>query len=69
MKRIAPLMKGIRFRQLELIDQLEERFRFVGKFSCCRACFLDHGRILLRHLVHLVNGGIHFIECVVLLPA
>ena len=46
--------KRVRFRQLELIDQLEEYPRLVGKFLRRRARFLNH-----------VPGGLGVLEATV----
>lgn len=42
---------------LELANQRGKPFCFLGQTLCGRSRLLDHGCILLRHLVHLIAGG------------
>ena len=44
--------------EFELADQLRKPFAFVGERPAGRRGLFDHGGVLLRHLVHLVDGGV-----------
>ncbi len=48
--------------ELELADQRQERIGLVGEFAAGGGGFLDHGGVLLGHLVHLVDGAVDFGE-------
>ena len=46
------------FAEVELIDEGGEAVGFVGKAARGRGGLLDHGCVLLGHLVHVVDDGV-----------
>ncbi|MND46552.1 hypothetical protein D3C80_374280 [compost metagenome] len=48
--------------QLELRQQRIQRRDFAGQAMAGGSGFLDHRSILLRVLVHLVDGGVDLLE-------
>ncbi|WP_367269423.1 response regulator [uncultured Brevundimonas sp.] len=45
-------------RQAETLDQIRQLTAFRGEAVAGRRRLLDHGGVLLGHLVHLVDGGV-----------
>ncbi len=48
--------------ELELLQQRVQRVGFLSQRMACRRLLFDHGSILLRALIHIVDGGVDLLQ-------